>query len=328
MRLSRPLSALCLLAPALALCAWADDPAPAPPPADKAPAEAGAVADPPPEGDGSAAGGEEAGPAPSTPEGVKRLPPGTAAEEREYKKRKTREDPFLTSPPVKAGKAFYDPAASLRPDLAPGLSRFLVQDLSGKVLGYLSLELRREKHPVEGELLHCTEATDFAPQYKLEVWAFADTYRPRRARLSQPDKSLATDSAPVEITADYLFDRQTVTEITGEVSTRSQRRLPPFTFDSAELLLLLRELQFVRGDWPFEAGLIDFASGDLLPLSVAAPKIVECTAADGLSYGCYELAVTHGREQLRAWVERASPHRLVKLQRGSQRLTLIDYQAY
>lgn len=315
MRLFWPLAAACLLALLPAAVTRAEDAAPPP---DHAPAEAAPAQ--PEEGVEDADGSE-----PAQPEGVKRLPPGTAEEEREYKKRKTREDPFLTAPAERSPEPFYDPARSLRPDAFPAFASYLAQDVSGKVHGTLTIDLRAEKHPTEGELLHLTEAADFSPRYKLEAWAHAGTFRPRRTvqKWLEAQQGRQAD----QTIADYLFDRLTLSEGLGEVSTRELRRVPPFTFDNAELLLLLRQLQFVRGDWPFEAALINL-DGEVLPLSVEAPKISECVAADGVSYGCYELQITHGSEKLRAWVERASPHRLVKFERSALVYTLQDYRAY
>jgi hypothetical protein len=302
----------------------ADQPADAPP---DAPADV-AEEDPGDDTSGGDAPAEETNdPPPSIPEGVKRLPPGTAEEEREYKKRKTREDPFLTSPPPSRQDAFYDPADWLRRDVAFGSSRYMVQDASGKVLGNLTLDIRAEKHPVEGELIHLTETSNYGQQQTLEAWVYADSFRPKRAVLSKSGGPDSADMRASRIVADYLFDRLTVSEDMGAVSSRKQLRLLPFTFDSAETLLLIRQLQFVRGDWPFEAGLLDFASGDLMPLLVSTPLIKDCIAADGVSYGCFELSAMIGSEKLRFWVERANPHRLVKFERGALVFTLQDYRA-
>lgn len=334
------LSALLLLSLALASRA-ADEPAPQPPPdppagqpepapepatpPEKAPetpeeAEAGATKE---ETEQAAEGTEEAAEeAPPEPEGVRRRRPDSAEEEREYKKRKTREDPFLTAPQSGAGPGSYKPSDWLRFDAGPDLSRYLVQDKTGRVLGHLSLRVALESNPIEGEFIHLSLAEDYPPHRRTEVWAAAATLKPRRVI---KDNDVAQETESGHLLADYIYDRLTITRTTGAVEAHKRMRALPYSFDEAQLPLLLRQLRFSQGQWPFEAALSQPETGSNVPLSIAQPARVDVIAADGVSYACYELQVRVGSASQRYWVQRSRPHRLVKFDDGTHTWTLSDF---
>lgn len=304
-----------------------EEPPPAEPPAEpeETPADdAGSAAEP----DTADSGTVETAP----PEGVRRRRPQTAEEERAYKQRKSREDPFLNPP---AGLA--DPAAGelynvrdwLTGAAVPSVSRYLVQDASGKVLGYTSLQVELTSDPLLGEAVLLTELRDFGTPATLKLQLLAETLQPRRKELLQRPAA-AGDGSVVDLgsshlSVDYLFDRVTVTQAEGGVTVSHQLRQLPLSFDIDELPLLLRLLDFKRSDWPFEAAVTDPAQLAKLALVANQPVYADVLSAEPQSYGCFAFELHLGEELLRWAVQRRAPHILVRFERGGLTYTLIQY---
>ena len=57
-------------------------------------------------------------------------------------------------------------------------SRYLIQNVAGAVLGFLSIETEPQPSP-QGDLLHVRIDSD-APQRHVEMWIFAATSKPYR----------------------------------------------------------------------------------------------------------------------------------------------------
>jgi hypothetical protein len=252
---------------------------------------------------------------------VRRRRPDSAEEEREYKKRKTREDPFLTAPQAGVGLA-YDPAQWLRFDTGADYSRYLVQDKSGKVLGHVNLTLSLESNPQEGEFVHLIQTQDFAPNTRLQLWAHARTLKPRRLVL---DHDVASETEPGHLVADYQYDRLTVLRTTGVMESSERSRMLPYSYDEHALPIIVRQLKFNKVEWPFEAALSQPEQGRSQALSIGRPERVDVLAADGVSYQCFELKLRCGSRDCTYWVQRTKPHRLVKVEDNGIVWTLSDF---
>jgi hypothetical protein len=298
--------------------------------------------------------GEEAEQPEEAPEGVRRSRPRTAEEERAYKQRKTREDPFL-NPPVAPGTdgswELYDPRDWLRMDVTPDLSRYIVQDASGAVVGYLSVFVELQSDPALGQFINLVKVRDYGSPTRIELWIYADTLKPRRKLATPVDRPAGGAQQPgqgeaVEVATaaseevrlaeqttlevDYLFDRVTVKRQMGEVTASRQLRQPPYSFDVDQLSLLVRQLDSQHLDWPFEAVAFDPSqafeqSGASLPLAVAKPERVEMISAEPATYPCFALRMRLGEKVYTWWVERLAPHRLVKFTDGVYSFTLFQY---
>ncbi len=142
-------------------------------------------ADPPakPEETAPPAEADAAPPAESPPpEGVKRQRPKTGDDERTYKMRKTREDPYL-SPPDGSGKdltAYYNPRDYIAP-LKKGYSaRYMIQDAQGTMLGYmlLSVDLRTENS--RDDTVYVSALCSNEPRSEMRLWLDAASLKPRR----------------------------------------------------------------------------------------------------------------------------------------------------
>jgi hypothetical protein len=132
------------------------------------------------------------------PEGVKRQRPKTGDEERAYKMRKTREDPYLT-PPGGAGKdlsAYYNPQDYLAP-LNKGYSaRYMIQDAKGTMLGYmlLSVDLRTESS--RDDTIYLSALCSNEPRSEMRLWLDARSFTPRRLeRRTLRDESASRPAA-------------------------------------------------------------------------------------------------------------------------------------
>lgn len=328
------------------------------------------------EGSG-AQGGEEQPPPKEAPEGVHRARPRTAEEEREYKLRKTREDPFLNPPPLAgpppAAEGFYNPTDWLRPTVQKDAARYVVQDAGGNVAGYLSISTVLYSEHDRNDTAVMALVFDFPPRSQVQLWMAAKGLKPERceqtelrepasdegaggaaqrepaatAKTKQAPAGKATEVAgaaapaappaipaeawspeqePPRLTAEYLFDRVTIHQTTGAVSFFRELRQLPFSFDIHCLPLLIRQLDFTRIDWPFEAALTDPVSAALLPLSVAKPERVENVySAEPYAYPCFEFKLNIGGSQATYWVQRLPPYRLVKFTDGVYTYTLFMY---
>jgi hypothetical protein len=127
--------------------------------------------------------------------------------------------------------------------------------------------------------------------------------------------------------ATYFFDRAVISKDGGPVTLSARKRLLPYSFDIAQLPLLLTELDFDHADWPFEAALYDPATLQPVPLQVNRPQRKDVLTAEPATCACWELPVRLGTMQLTWYVERAAPHRLVKFQLGTYVYTLQQYES-
>jgi len=284
------------------------------------------------------------------PEGVRRRP-STGEQERWYKQRKTREDPFL-NPPVSTGLStedgYYNPADWLRPDVQCGLSRYMVQDESGAVIGYSIFAIERESDPVLGNFIKLQLIDESNTSSKSELWLYAETLKPRfKEVITQlPDSEAAAaptgddqsgDSQAAQeikplyqnarrLKVNYLFDRMTIIHHVGGITARRQMRQLPFSYDIDELQLLMRQIEVNHEEWPFEAILSDPANETHLPISIAQPVRVENVMdADMQRVDCYQFTVRSGAETQTYLVQRIPPYKLVKYTIGSLTYTLSDY---
>ncbi|GEM_PF-1886663 len=284
------------------------------------------------------------------PEGVRRRRPRTADQEREYKQRKTREDPFLNPPvdgdPVVDSGQYYDPASRLHNVVHPGISNYVVQDAGGAVVGQLTVSVELVSDPVLGDFIHMRQRSDHEQPQETDIWLYAETLKPRRKQVviqlptvSNPPPASTdgeSDGGVVEVQplyhdtkrldVDYLFDRLVIRHRAGAVTTLRRLRMMPFSYDIDELLLLVRQLKFREASWPFEALICDPAHERHLALRIEQPQRVEnVLSADAQYTDCYELAVRLGEQELTYWVQRLPPCKLVKLSDGVYTYTLSAY---
>lgn len=318
-----------------------DDPPPDPPPSTESESAAAEDSSDEAEAEAENNGNEEA----VIPEGVHRQRPRTEEQERQYKQRKTREDTFLNFPepigPAVGVDEFYNPDNWLNPNIHSGLGRYIVQDETGAVIGSLTYDVSLESDPLLGEYVHIRQRREFEPASHLDLWLFSSTLKPRRkesrtnlAPASQLEEStsgggqeiiqLYRDSQLLQV--EYLFDRATVYHEAAGMSVRQTLRQMPYSYDIDQLPLLVRQLNFLEPDWPFEVAVCDPRHQRNLPLSIEQPRKVEnLLSAEPRTYRVYELPVRMGDNQLIFWVERLAPHRLVKYTDGEYTYTLTEY---
>lgn len=290
---------------------------------------------------------EDGGEEDELPEGVRRRP-RTGEQERWYKQRKTREDPFLNPPGGLDGPneiGFYNPADWLREEVYYGVSRYMVQDAGGVVVGYTTLAIEREADPVLGEFIRLRRIDDIEPATQIEVWLYAGTFKPRTKEIviqvpptggSPPDaapdngngqaqvQKLYEDTQRLDV--DYLFDRMTIVHRVGGITARRQMRQLPFSYDLDELPFLMRQLIVREGEWPFEAALCDPANETHIPMSIAQPQRIENVMdADVQQLDCYEFTVRLGESTHTYLVQRIPPYKLVKFADGTLTYTLSGY---
>jgi hypothetical protein len=320
--------------PLLRPCLAEDDTAPPPEDQPAPPPEAAAGED---QQGGSEAKPDETPPQdetkPADPEGVHRRRPQTAEEERSYKQRKTREDPFLN--PDLAGQPDapvqpYNVLEWLTEPLYCDLSRYIVQDKSGQVVGYLTVMLEHSTDPLLGESITMTQQRDFGEAATVTVSMLAGTMQPRR-KLVTPQAvppgggTDIIDPADTSIIVDYLFDRVEITHNSGEVTVYHEMRQLPLSFDLDQLPLLVRALDYKRTDWPFEAGLTDPAKLERIPLQIGKPVYADQLSAEPATVGCWEFELRLGPETQHWWVQRLPPHKLIKFSLGELTYTLFQY---
>ncbi|MBN2082727.1 hypothetical protein JW859_11065 [bacterium] len=330
---------------------WAEDP-PADPPADPPTteeadqpvddAEEDATTEENTEAEDGEPAVEEDVEAEPVPEGVRRRPM-SGEQERRYKQRKTREDPFL-NPPIGSGvpivEGSYNPADWLREELYCGSSYYMVQDASGNVVGQASLAISAESDPVLGDFIRLRRHSNLDQPTQMELCVFAVTFKPRfkEVQTELADRAaLPADPAPEgevpelydniqRLNVDYLFDRMTVVHRVAGITSRRQIRQMPFSYDIDELPLLARQLRFREVEWPFEAVLCDPQHEEQLPMSIAEPVWIEnVVSGDAERYDCYEFTIRIGNDTQTYLVERLPPHRLVRYTDGEYTYTLTDY---
>jgi hypothetical protein len=340
--------------PAAPEAALADSPA-ADPSATDQPADDPAAAPDATEPGTGAPAGEQPAELPE-PEGVHRSTPADAAAEMAWVNKKIAEDPFLQ--PFKAiGRApdvkeFYNPLERLKPGLPAQFASYMVQDAQGHVVGNLAVTIERQASPLFGPVDHCILQPSFSDRRQVEVWESAVSAKPlrvlRRATTTEPGPvpdasspptpgspptaasgSLPGSTAPTVLStetldATYFFDRIVVTKDGGPVTLSARKRLLPYSFDVAQLPLLVQQLDFEHADWPFEATLFDPSVLQPLQLQLNRPDRKTVETAEPASCDCWALPVRLGNTQLTWYVERAT-HRLVKFQLGSLTYTLQQY---
>jgi len=277
------------------------------------------------------------------PEGVRRTRPRTAQQEREYKQRKTREDIFLNSPdPVGPGagvEEFYNPADWLIFDVKSDVSRYIIQDKSGTVLGNMTISITIEEDPLLGEIVHLRRHDGLAKTVETDLLLNAATLKPihneTRSQLEGTpppdpgagDLGIATLYDGLKLLqVEYQFDRVQIHHRAGGISVRRTMRQLPFSYESGSVPLLLRQLDFSDPDWPFEVAVCDPAQQKNLPLVVGQPgKEEHLLSAEPADYRCWVLEVKIGEAVETYWVERLSPRRLVKYTDGELTYTLAEY---
>lgn len=298
------------------------------------------------EGDSEIAPVEDDSTDSDVPEGVRRRRPRTAEQERIYKQRKSREDPFLNQLPVDptfGGESIYNPADWLDTQAPYDISRYIVQDETGSIVGHETVAVMLESNEVLGDFIHLSRRWEGNRNAEVDLWLFADTFKPRRKTTrDQVESRTGSTGAPTvqsdtngvqelysgmgEVTVDYFFDRVTVIHQSGDVSAMHTMRQLPFSYDIDSLPLLTRQLKFTHGEWPFEAAIINPERESNLAVAIDAPvRVSGVYSAEGVAYKCYELKLTMAGDEYKYWVERLPPHRLVKFTDGAYTYTLLGY---
>jgi len=306
--------------------------------------------------------------APAEPIPEHRARPRTAKEEEDYKRKAVREDPYLNAPqgPPAGALAFYKPSDWLRFDFPYDRSRYLIQDGTGAVKGFLDIDSESQVGPL-GNYIHARLDYEW-PQKHVEMWLDNATFKPKTVVLSAPPETTAVEQLPVKtkrrrgkrvpaavVTAappvdaadpnaasgappdatalrtthiEYLFDRITIERDAGVVATQEHMRQLPYSFDVEQVPLLVRQLDFSRLDkqWPFEALATDAEHHASLPLHIDKPRIVSVSSAEPQTYSTYQLTMKLGDGNWTWWVERAAPFRLVKFSDGKLTYTLHQYE--
>lgn len=276
--------------------------------------------------------GESAGP--------RRLPPRTDEEERRYKLAKAQNDPFLLdqmSGEVRADPGeFYDPLESVLPVAVSDLSRYIVQDSVGVVLGHLEIGVKLEPG---GGLFRLEIMNELSPPTQITVIARADdldalsTERKLlrlglagpAAQPGEPGPDMSPLQEPPRTSAEYNYDRIVVKLEQGGVVSQARLRELPFSFDRDLLPLLIRRIDYQNIAWPFEAVATDTARLASLPLALDKPERVEVLSAEPESYYCFKSELRVGAEVSVWWVEQVPPHRLVKFTMDGLTYTLERY---
>ena len=314
-------------------------------------------ADPPAtgEGDGEGDGGDGNGSSTSeeedeeepeeVPEGVRRTRPRTAEQERDYKQRKNREDIYLNAPeptgPDAENDGVYNPADWLIFDTRDDLSRYIVQDATGAIVGRMTLSLAVEEDPLLGQVVRLRRRDDTDPAVETDLIIHAADFKPvfkeSRRDLGRSPAGPAGDDPGAEavpelyqdiqlLQAEYQFDRVRILHRAGGISVRRAMRQMPFSYDIDTLPLLLRQLDFLDPDWPFEVAVCDPGEQHNLPLVVSQPgKEEHVLTAEAETYRCWVLEVRVGEATETYWVERLAPRRLVKYTEGELTYTLAEY---
>jgi hypothetical protein len=163
---------------------------------------------------------------------------------------------------------------------------------------------------------------DYAPHTRVQLWAFADSLKPRRV-VKTNDVSGETESG--HLLADYSYDRLTIRRTTGAVEASHRLRALPYSFDEFELPLVVRQLRFNKVEWPFESAISQPELAKNAPLSIAKPERVDVLAADGVTYACYELKLLCGTRKPVFWVQRTAPYRIVRMEDAGVVWTLSDF---
>lgn len=263
-----------------------------------------------------------------------RLRPSTDEEERAFKRQATRNDPFLN--PLlpleyeRIDNSGYNPRDSVLPQGFQDLSRFIVQEPAGGVLGFLSIHCSVEDQPLAGQVLNVVRLYEFEPQQRIELQVQLSTMRPILTQLiplgerrSQQAMDLGLEEA---LRAEYLFDRVTIRQNVGGITGVERKRMLPFSFDINQLDSLVRSLDYDNADWPLVAVVFDPDSRENIPISIEQPRRTSIKSAELSDYGCWEMVMHVGNENWQWWVERLEPHRIIKWTDGQQRShTLLSY---
>ena len=332
--------------------------------ADEPPAQADPAQEDNADEDAAAAADEEAEEADEAPpeaEGVLRRRPRTAAEERAWKEMNAPRDPFLFVPdtlgPAPGVGEFYNPQDFVDPQVSPGISRYIIQDGAGGVVGYLTLALKRTMHREFGECVEASLYYDDDDPAELTLWLDPETLQPLRlerqqrlvpgARAAAPEAGGQEEPAnpeagePVDpaYTAklsqlqqlqhdrvEYRYDRVRHWRSKGAVSLAPGiLRQRPFSYELAQLPVLARQLRPHGDRWPFTAPLVDGMHLRTLELAVPEPSYVNVMSAEPAACQCYELRFQYGGEEQVFWVERSLPRRLIKFTAGGRTYNLFEY---
>jgi len=287
------------------------------------------------------AGGQDMGKGDDEQAAPRRKIPKSKQEELEYKLLRVQQDPFLT--PDSVGMeipGFYNPSDWLNPSPPSDLCTYLVQGKKGEVLGYMSMHTQTGDDPEHGPVCRITLSQSFEPPVIASVVVDANTLKPvsserslmysaTQANPSGGPGSAGTALNPMQnlpsIRTRYLFDRVTVKQESGGFITRRRFRQLPYSYERDSIYLILRQLKMQKLEWPFEAALTDPSAPANLPLSIAKPKRVAASSAEPRQYNCFEMHVRIGNEENVFYVERISPHRLIKFTLGGLQYTLFSY---
>jgi hypothetical protein len=313
------------------------------------------------------AGGGDEETAPPAPEGVLRPRPQSAEQERLWKESRAPDDPFLYTPgplgPAPGVPKFYNPQDFVDPQISPGLSRYIIQDASGQVVGYLTMAVKLEDNPELGRTVVATLYYDDEQPREVQLWLDPVTLQPLRLRSQQrlvpgaasPPRQPGTaaaagggavgDSAvagadqpapgvPGQIATlqripqdrvDYIFDSVKLWHSSGGVTIARTIRQLPFSYELQSLPVLVRQVRPYGQEWPFEAALVDGLQARNLPLILMQPVMADVLSAEPAMHQCYELHLNTGAEEEVYWVERSLPRRLIKFTKGGRTYNLFEY---
>lgn len=305
--------------------------------------------------DDDAGGSDAAGDtteAEAIPPEVRRPRPQTAEQERTWKLSKTREDPFLNPPGGELGSGLspagdiYKPSDWLSHELPLDHSVYLAQDAKGKLQGLMSLSVQTRKGEEGEDLVVLSRSVDYGFPTRTEVLSSLDGLSPRlilREAISQrgpvpvggavasaptQEEGDATESGPLaqpNLRVDYRYDRVTVVWDDGDVASHEHMRALPHSFDVQQLPLIMRLLNYGAKQWPFEAYITLPEEHLSAPLVIKEAKLQNQLSAEGEKVPCYHVEALIGKAKWEWWVQKNSPHRLIRFSDGVMTYTLSEY---
>lgn len=268
----------------------------------------------------------------------------TPEEEREHKEQVRATDPFISG----SGSGTVTPRRSeaslpLHGLLKPGQAIYMVQDADGHVVCHARYLLRAMSDLLAGESLVLQKELPHHGSREVELWMWPEALKPRHLELAEElsgpylDRSGNLAEEPAGrikqlktggqlVVAEYIFDRVEIKHTAGIATAFDIYRLPPDTWDSSQLELVLRELVYYDIEYPCELQLFDPLKQRQYALQLEQPERVSgILSAEGTYYDCWRVETeTEGADAV-YWIERTPPFRLVKFKRGGYTLTLQEY---
>jgi hypothetical protein len=268
----------------------------------------------------------------------------TPEEEREHKEQVRATDPFISGTDTGAVLPRSGTAGlPLHGLLKPGLAVYMVQDADGRVVCHARYQLRATSDLLAGEALVLQKELPHHGSREVELWMWPEALKPRHLELGEElsgpylDRSGKLAEEPTGriqqlktggqlVVADYIFDRVEIKHTAGIATAFDIYRLPPHTWDSSQLELVLRELVYYDIEYPCELQLFDPLSQQQYALQIDHPERVSgILSAEGMYYDCWRVETGTEDEDAVYWIERSPPFRLVKFERGGYTLTLQEY---